>query len=100
MSEVATAFLEEKKNKIKKADGYNLIKERVLKHRVDYQVCLRRFLSNLWNGNGDEWATVYELNNATKDLKGNALDAAVDDILSKKEHFCTLIGFEWNKGIR
>lgn len=94
MSDVATAFLEEMKEGIinAKANSFHL-KERVLKHRVDHQVCLSRILSNLWNGNGDEWATVYELNDATRDLKGNALEATLLDILAIENAFCSSIKF-------
>ena len=93
MSDVATAFLEEMKDKINKADGNNLLIERVLKVRVDYQVCLRRILSTHWNGNSDEWATVYELNDATRGEEGDALEVTLNTLLDERNNFCSSIEF-------
>lgn len=42
------------------------LKERIVNMRDVPEVALGRFLSNLWNGNGDEWLTVYELNMSTE----------------------------------
>ncbi len=38
------------------------LKERIVNIRDVPEVALGHFLSNLWNGNGDEWLSVYELN--------------------------------------
>lgn len=59
MSEVDTLLVEYKKEQ-------RSFPERIIKGHGSSEVALNRFLSYLWNGNGDEIATVYEVNNATE----------------------------------
>lgn len=59
MSEVQDALVEYKKTS-------RHYPEKILKNRGNVEVALNRFLSFLWNGNGDEWATVYEIHAATE----------------------------------
>jgi hypothetical protein len=67
MSELAESFMsdvEEVWRTYKK--DYRHYPERVLKNHGITEVALTRFLAFLWNGNGDEWATVYEVNSSTE----------------------------------
>jgi hypothetical protein len=67
MSELAESFMsdvEEVWRTYKK--DYRHYPERVLKNHGMTEVALTRFLAFLWNGNGDECATVYEVNSATE----------------------------------
>jgi hypothetical protein len=66
MNEVVESFLDEVKDKIavyKKEHCH--VTERFVKMKTTPEVALGRFLSNLWNSNGDAYITVYELNTNT-----------------------------------
>jgi len=96
MSEVASAFLEEVKDKIDTAKLRSFhLNERIVKQRVEHHVCITRILSNIWNGNGDEWVSVYEANNATKAVKvtDDALKDTLQKILAVETSFCAAIQF-------
>jgi hypothetical protein len=96
MSEVTSAFLEEVKDQIDAAKLRSFhLKERIVKQRVEYHVCITRILSNMWNGNGDEWVSVYEANDATKTIKvtDDALKDTLQKILTVETSFCAAIQF-------
>ena len=91
MSELAAAFLEETKELIDKAKENRFhLQERIAKQRVEPHVCLTRILSQLWNGNGDEWASVYEVNNAIQKAKygnDNAIERTLLEMLAIENAF-------------
>lgn len=97
MSELAAAFLEETKELIDKAKENRFhLQERIAKQRVEPHVCLTRILSQLWNGNGDEWASVYEVNNAIQKAKygnDNAIERTLLEMLAIENAFSSSINF-------
>jgi len=97
MSDLAAAFLEETKEMIDKAKENRFhLQERIAKQRVEPHVCLSRILSQLWNGNGDEWASVYEVNNAIQKAKygkDNAIERTLLEMLAIENAFSSSISF-------
>lgn len=98
MSDLASAFLEETKELIDKSKENRFhLQERIAKQRVEPHVCLIRILSQLWNGNGDEWVSVYEVNLAIeKDkykCKNNAINDTLLEMLAIETAFSSAIKF-------
>ena len=84
------------KEDIKNAKAKRLhLKEKILKQSSDSEVALSRFLSKLWNDNGDDWATVYEVNLATEKYaaKENAIDLTCAEMLDIETAFYSAISF-------
>jgi hypothetical protein len=96
MSELADSFLQETADFIAKSktNRYHL-NERILKQPEDPHVCLSRVLSQMWNGNGDDWASVFEVNNGTKKYgpKDNAVKATLVEMLEIENAFYSSITF-------
>lgn len=67
MNEIVESFLDEVQDKIAlyKKDHCHVM-EKFVKMKTTPEVALGRFLSNLWNSNGDAFITVYELNTNTQ----------------------------------
>lgn len=95
MSDLASAFLEHTKELIKKEKEYHYhLQERIAKQRVEPHVCLTRILSQLWNGNGDEWASVYEVNNYTEKFgKNDAVKETLQELFAIENAFSSSISF-------
>lgn len=81
-------------DRYKKDNGY--ISEKIVKMRDNkIDVVLNRFLSTMWNSNGDNHASVFEVNNATKAFgkKQNAIALTGELLLELRKGFLDKILF-------
>jgi len=96
MAELAEAFMDQVQDWIiaAKVNRFHL-NERILKqHGGNPHVCISRVLSQLWNGNGDEWVTVYEINDATvKYGNDSAIEKTFLEMLAIENSFFSAISF-------
>lgn len=69
--------------------------EQIVQQKSSPEVCLSRFLSLLWNANGDEFVSVYEINTATSKYGkfGDAIASVFKDIISLENQFYSKITF-------
>ena len=91
MGGLASVFLEENKSKITENNRLHF-QERIVKRRVDPHVCLSRILNQLWNPNGDDLVTVYELDEVTRG-KHNAIQSTLQEMLVIENAFYSSIKF-------
>ena len=102
MSELAECFLSEVSSQLQEAKKKSRHQaEQVIQQRSNPEVCLTRFLSEIWNINGDEYVSVYEVNNSTKIYEkleregavGVAVNSVFKEILSLEKKFYERIFF-------
>jgi len=68
--------------------------EQIIQQKSCPEVCLSRFLCLLWNANGDEFVSVYEINKATKKYgKSDAITQVFKEMISLENQFYSKISF-------
>ena len=96
MDELAESYLNHIDDDIAqyKIDHHHL-KEKIINMRDPPEVALGRFLSNLWNNNGDDWLTVYELNQNTEKFgkDGDAIAITTRKVFQLEQLFMSKIEF-------